>query len=68
MVSENIRAAPATQARRHVVVLASCMGDVPAQSKMANTRGHGAYLPCRYCNITGEFLCGHVRMVGYPIW
>ena len=68
MVTENLRASPdfeLLQPRKHIVALCSCMGDVPAQSKMSNTRGHTGYLACRYCTLNGEYLSGAVRFVGY---
>lgn len=68
MVTENLRASPdfeLLQPRKHMVALCSCMGDVPAQSKMSNTKGHTGYLACRYCSLTGEYQSSPVRFLGY---
>ena len=68
MVTENVRVAPDFQLpkpRQHFIVLACCEGDSPAQVKMSNSRSCTAYLACRYCQLTGVYIGGAVRLMGY---
>lgn len=68
MVTPNVRTAPDFELPAPIkvyIVLTSCTGDSPAQSKISNSRGHNAYLACRWCTINGKYLSGAVRFLGY---